>query len=443
MLIERDIWSYIIYTLTTLGLLWGISNTRRLIEAPFLYSVGMAVIVCPQLFVATNHYWRVPQQAFRVFSIMVILCTVALYWGYSWGRKTTQKQQHVFPEYRWEIDHNRLFRLGLLIGLIGTFGRIQVLSFGEIEGLWRGWPVYWATLSRLTQPGISLILISYFHSRQLYRLVCALGLSFLPFQLIITGGRRAMAFTLPFIYLLPIHMYKPRFRIPRPVVICALALALVIVYAVPYWRGSFSDGRYFDIIRERPIQEIASDMFSGDRDRVLEVIDGMIVTGAHYETNRYGLGIDRIYNTMIHRYVPGGLIGRDLKNSLFLNSGMSRDWVATVYGIPVSFYTAKTSFSEVFGEFSFFGCILFFYVGYFFRIIHYRAIYLSDGRAIIFLCFFITFPAGLPYGSMLNTIVGQLPIIVVMMLAFKLCLYKQFLGQSEHEYYSGYSDFRS
>ena len=424
MLIERDIWSIIIYGLTAYGLAWGISNTRRLIEAPFLYSVGMAIILCPQLFVATNHYWRVPQQAFRVFCIMVVLCTVALFWGYSRGKKSSSLNQKP-PKYRWIIDDNRLFKLGFAIAALGTFGAVQVRSLGEIEGLWRGWPVYWYTLSRLTLPGISLILISYFQSKKLYRLLIALAFSFFPLSAITASGRRSMTFTLPFIYLLPFLIYKPKFKIPRTVVIGSLLASLIVVYAFPYWRGEFREGRYLSIIRERPVAEIVTNMFSGERDKTLEIIDGMIVTGAHYELNRYGFGIDRVYNSLIHRYVPGGLLGHDFKASLMIGTGISRDWVSSVYGIPVAFYTAKTAFSELFGEFSFFGCIAVFYVGYVFGRAYGAVRNYFDGRAIIFLAFFITLPAGLPYGSLLSSLVTQLPNILIMLAAFKWCLVKE------------------
>ncbi len=432
--IERDIWLIIIYLLTIGGLAWGLYNTRRIIKAPFLYAVGMALIICPQFYVATYNPWRVPDQAFRIFSIMVVLCTIALYWGHSKAGRAIIRQSYSPPSYRWAIDDNRLFCLGLFISLIGTFGAVQLRSLGEIEGLWRGWPVYWHTLSTLVLPGISLLLISYFQSKKLYRLVLALCFSFFPFQAIVVLGRRSATFTLPFIYLFPLLLYKPKLRIPRWAVAGSLVLALIVVYAFPYWRGEFKEGRYLDVIRERPASEIVSDMFSGEQDNTLEVVDAMILTGAYYETNRYGFGIDRVYNSLVHRYVPGELIGRELKASLFLGEGVSKDWVSEVYGIPVAFYTAKTAFSEVFGEFSFFGCILFFYTGYFFCRAHHAATYYFDGRAIIFLCFFITFPAGLSYGSMLNYMVTQLPSILIMLFAFKWCLYKQDLAPFYPDY---------
>ncbi|WP_448570602.1 hypothetical protein [Trichothermofontia sp.] len=437
-MLEREIWLFIIYLLTASGLAWGLYDNRRLIEAPFLYAVGMFLIICPQLYVATYHYWRVPDQAFRIFSLMVVLCTIAIYWGYSQGNKILKQEFHL-PNYRWIINDNRLFKVGLSIGILGTIGWIQAQAIGETESLLkgglRGWPVYWYTLSKLTLPGISLILISYFQSQKINRLLWAIGLSIFPVLLITEYGRRTMTFVLPFVYLSPLLIYKPKVKIPRWLIMTSLVLALIVVYAFPYWRWEFQEGRYFSVIQEKPISAIISDMFSGKKDRVLEVIDGMIVTGAHYTTNQYGLGIDLVYNKLIHRYVPGSILGYDFKNSLLIGRRLQQDWISEIYGIDIARYTTKTAFSEVFSEFSFLGCLIFFYIGYLFRRTNDAIIYYFDGRAVIFLCFFVTLPASLPYSGILTSVITQVPSILIMLFAFKFCLYKQRLSFDNLYYY--------
>jgi len=420
---EREFWLYLIFILTAWKLFWGLRDTRRIIEAPFLYAVGMALIVCPQLYIAASNYWRVPDQAYRIFCIMVVLCSIALYWGYS----KAGKAKHHSISHIWIIDDNRLFKLGLIVACLGAFGSFQVRSLGEIQA-WRGWPVYWYTLSKLALPGISLMLISFFQSKKLYRLVWALGFSIYPFLAIFEAGRRSMTLVLPFIYLLPLLLHKPRLQISRWVIISGLIAAFIVVYAFPYWRGEFKEGNHIEVISERPITQIVGDTFSSESDKTLEIIDGMIVTGAHYEEHKYGWGISQIYNSLIQHYVPGGLIGRDLKDALRLGEGISQEWVSSVYGIPVAFYTAKTAFAELFGAFSFFGSIVVFFLGYLFRRVRDAVVYRFDGRAIIFLCFFLTLPASLAYGGLLNRIVLQVPDILIMLLAFRWCLSKQFRG---------------
>ncbi len=444
-MLEREIWFLLVCTLTLGGLAWGLRDTRRIIEAPFLYAVGMLLIVCPQFYVATYNYWRVPEQAFRVFSIMVVLSSLALYLGYSIGSSKV-KQQSSLAIYQWVINADNLFKVGVFISMLGTIGWLQVRSLENIDLLLRGslqgWPVYWYTLSSLTLSGITLIVIAYFQSKKQLYLICSILFSIIPMLAIVEYGRRSMTFNLPLIYLLPLLLFNPKLRISKWIIITALLASFLVVYAFPYWRGEFKEGRYFTAIREKPVTEIISDMFSEKNTKTLEVIDAMIVTGAHYQTNRYGLGIDRIYNSFIHRFVPGSLIGYDLKRSLFSNTGgVSQDWVSSVYGVSVARYTAKTSFSEFFAEFSFLGSILFFCIGYSFRRIHDLINYRFDGRAIIFLCFFITIPASLAYSGFLMTLVTRLPSLLIMLFVFKLCTFKRDLSQYYSYYY--FSDFKN
>jgi hypothetical protein len=54
MLPDRAISFFVIVILTLMGLVWGLINTRRVIQAPFLYATGMALILCPQLYVVAS-----------------------------------------------------------------------------------------------------------------------------------------------------------------------------------------------------------------------------------------------------------------------------------------------------------------------------------------------------------------------------------------------------
>ena len=417
MILDREIWLNIIFFLTLFGIVWGLIDTKRIIQAPFLYAIGMLLILCPQLYIATFNSWRVPDEAFEIFCIMVVLCTIAFYWGYGSPPKSKDEENTK----RWVIDDNRLFQLGLFVASLGSVGTIQISLMGEVQE-WRGWAVYWVTLAKFIVPGISLILISFFQSKKKERLIFALIFSISPLMAIFGAGRRSATLTLPLVYLLPWLFYNPKARVPRWTVILFVIFGFIVAYAFPYWRGQFQYGNYVGVIQERPLSVIVEEMFSPDGDRVLEIIDGMITTGAHYRLENYGWGWRRIYNMLIELYVPGGLIGRDLKDSLRIGTGVGIDWVTEAYNIPVAFYTAKSAYTELFGEFSFYGSAVFFLVGRWYRQIYDAITHRFDGRAIIFMCFFGAFPAGFPYGAMIAGWLTQLPQVAVMLFAFHWCL---------------------
>ena len=231
-----------------------------------------------------------------------------------------------------------------------------------------------------------------------------------------------MTIVLPLIYLLPFLIYRPNLRIPASWVAGGLVFVFLVVYALPYWRDKFDEGQHWQIIQQWPVSEIMEEIFSKDSDKVLEVADSMIVIGARYQRGNYEWGIVTLYNYIIQSYVPGSLIGQEFKDSLRIGEGISFDWVEKTYGIPVAFYTAKDGYTDLFGQFSFFGALIMYMVGRGYRRISDAVKYYGDGRAIIFLCFFITFPASIAYGSITLGLVVQLPILAVMLLSYRWCV---------------------
>lgn len=426
MFFDREHYLILIAGLCLVGLIWGLRDTRRVIEAPFLYSAGMALILIPQMYVTVSSPWRVPDEAFWVFSVMVVLCSLGLYYGYYSNAETTDKNDNAVLLYR--INDVRLFQWGFTVGLLGTVGYYQVYSLGDIEE-WRGWPVYWITLAKLALPGISMMMIAYVQSKRKTYLLCAILISIFPVLAIVNAGRRSMTIILPLIYIVPFLIYHRRLRLPRLLIIGAGVLLFIVVYAFPYWRDSFETEGHVQAIRNKPLKVIIEELFDPEGERTLEIIDGMVITGARYHLNRYEWGIDSIYNSFIDLYIPGGLLGYDFKNSLYIgqDSGIGIDWVKRDYGMSVAFYTAKSGYADLFAQFSFAGALIMVVIGKLFRRVHNAIDNYFDGRAIIFLCFFITLPASVSYGAIVYGITTQVPMIIVMLFAFRWCVRKRLI----------------
>jgi hypothetical protein len=238
------------------------------------------------------------------------------------------------------------------------------------------------------------------------------------------SGRRSAALTLPIIYAMPFLIYRKNLRIPRWAIVGGFVLAFIVVYAFPAWRGSFKEHEYLQTFQDHPLSEILEDQFSGNNGKPLEIADGMIVTGARYERANYQWGAVTLYNQLLQNYFPGSLIGYDIKDSLRVGEGISQDWVRDVYGLPVASYTAKSGYEDLFSQFSFFGCIVMYWIGRGFRKVHEAASRRHDGRAVIFLCFFVAFPAGLAYAAVIGTVILQIPLLLLMLLAFRWCVVK-------------------
>jgi hypothetical protein len=415
---DRMVWLFTIMALTSVGLVWGLIDTRRIIEPPFLYATGMALILCPQLYPLAENPWRVPDEAFWVFNTMVVLCTIALYFGYL-SRPRQLAGNLSRPR---QINHERLFRLGFIAAAVGTAGAYKVHAMGTVLE-WRGWPVYWITLAGFIVPGLTLMLLAYVHAPTSLRLIPVILFSIYPFLWVADAGRRSAALTLPLVYATPFLLYKRAFRVPRSVVCAGLALGLVIVYAFPVWRTHFKSHDYFQVVENRPLAEIFADTFVGDDEEShSEIGDGMIVAGARHQFGNYEWGVIGLYNQLIQNYVPGSLIGYDLKDSFRIGEAGRNDWVYEAYGIPVVAHTAKSGYTDLFSQFSYLGCIVPYWIGRGFRRAHRSAVDMQDGMAAIFLCFFIQLPASIPYASLTGNLTLQLPLIFFMLIAFRWCV---------------------
>lgn len=420
--LEREVWFYLITGLAVGGLAWGLQNTRRVIEAPFLYSLGMLLFLVPQLYVAAAYPEKTFDVAFNIYALMVVLCSVALFLGYSDFWKSAGSARA--PRYRYVIDADRLFLLGLSVSAGGLLGTVMLGDELEASGEWSSWATYWYTLAKLTLPGVTVIMVAYAAQPKTVRLLAALFFSLGPLAAAFTAGRRSATLMLPLAFLLPFVLQRPAFRIPRTAVVAAVLFAGIVVYAFPVWRGYFHEGRYLEAMTLHPLDSIFVNVLEGKV--TLETIDSINLMGAYYELGNYDWGYSRIYNSLIQNYVPGSLIGRDVKENLFIGDGHDHafrfDWVEELYGVKVAYYTGKSSYSEVFGSFSFLGVIVFFGIGLVFRRLHNAALHRQDGRAIVALCFFVTLPATLPWAQVMFGLTLSVPHFLIIWMASRWCV---------------------
>lgn len=424
MLIEAlattSMWAVLAATLY--GIVRGLVDTRRVVGPPFLFSVGMLLIVCPQLAVILLNRSRVPDDALVIFCVMVLAGGIAFALG-SRGIGRAGGAPRDYPVVTWKIDDRKLLRFGLVVSGVGTVGYALAFSGGEF-GYVTGWQVYWITLSRVTSVGLTLLSVALVLRFTFVRLLCVAVFCIYPIASALIFGRRSMALELPLILFGPLLIMRPAIRIPRGAVVLALALFFVVAYAIPYWRAEFSDGRHLDAIMELPLSEIVSGIFSGGNNKTLEVAEGALVAGADWHLGTYEWGLRTLYNGLVEAYVPGTLLGRDAKYALFWGEPSNFDAARNYYGLPINDYTAKTGFTDLFRQFSFGGVFVIFLVSRVFRrwITSYRVY--GDERTLLAWCVFIAIPAGIPYGPIFSDLPRLLPDILVLLLAIKYSVHR-------------------
>lgn len=420
---DRTDWFVAILVITTLGIFWGLWNTRRVIEAPFLLAVGLMILLVPQLYFVLLNPWRVPDDGYWVFCLMVCLCSLALYIGYALPTRLRRAR------FEYGFNDRRLFQLGILIAGLGTLGYAQVFAMGTID-VWRGWAVYWVTLAKLTLPGLTLLVLAFMQNRSFLKFGWVAVFAIFPMLAVVLFGRRSMTLLLPIVLLLPYLIYSPRYKPSRVLVLAALFGAFVVVYAFPYWRGDFMDYRHVEAVERLPLSQVVENVFRSNSNKVLEVVDAIVVVGAQYNYGQFDWRLATVYNNLIGLYVPGGLLGYELKASLMVKTPDLGALASYYYRIPVANYTAKTGFADLYTKFSFFGALVALLIGRVFRYMSELMRQNRDGRAILFLCFFISIPASLTYDALFYSLLTQLPTIFIFVVALKFCVRKRKLTGS-------------
>jgi hypothetical protein len=104
---------------------------------------------------------------------------------------------------------------------------------------------------------------------------------------------------------------------------------------------------------------------------------------AAVQTGQYGYGTD-YWNSLVFRFVPAQLIGRDLKNALQLKLSKSKQDLKDLYNYTAHTGTTTTGIGDSFVQFDYLGCLFFLILSYLFKSLWISAIYKNSTVSQIF-----------------------------------------------------------
>tara|TARA_R110002049_G_scaffold4601_4_gene31856 strand:- start:86232 stop:87437 length:1206 start_codon:yes stop_codon:yes gene_type:complete len=361
------------------------------------------------------------------YTFFAIGCIIACVLGYS-----REPEFHDSPRSTSSIDIEKVGWIAIATSMLGLAGMVALSIYIQVigvRGLWTGWPVYLYTLSKFVFPGLILVRMLYFvtfdFKYRIWSFVLVAPILIQAFQ----NGRRSWTFLLLFAWFLPAVM-AGRVRL-RPVYgVLALVGAFFVVTLFPAYRDYARKEGYavmWQHVKERPPSEVLDHYFSGKQ--TLEIRDAVVLTSIVRENQLYSYGV-RMLNGMIQNYVPGSLIGHDAKDGLKFSApkyeAFENDIQVTdgFQGGSVKFYTAKTGFFDSYAEFSYFGVLLYFALGYWFRRVEDLCFVKKDLRGVLFMCFLGFLPAAVVYDEWKNVLSLYLPTTFILF----LCIY---FGTSE------------
>ena len=256
------------------------------------------------------------------------------------------------------------------MSLLGAFFFYQVslLAVDVIEttgGRWTGVITIYVLLAQLLTVGFAMALLLHLAKPTWPSLIVVLfGLAFYLDRILI-HGRRAQTVELCLMVLMALW-FQRRWLPPRGLMIGAFLLGTLFVNSIGEYRSTMlGEDRYS--WSGAGVAEILEIDFVGNLHRIVEgeqpdyeLYNAMLSIEAtdRQQDLDYGLSL---WNGFVQRYIPGQLIGPELKRSMYIERG---DSARQLFGPVPHNGSTVTGLTDAFQSFWFFGAIKFFLIGF-------------------------------------------------------------------------------
>lgn len=367
---------FLLFALSAFVLLRGLRRREGVFEFPALFSGAFLFSIIPQLI---NHVFqpgRLPQRVYDEHGVeyalvMCILCLLCGLAGY--GRPVRRLPQWMFKVPA--LDVRQLFIAGVVLGAIGLYGSIRLDALaggfaarytgGGHYGLeWRGLPVAFSYLAAALPLGYLLCLNSALMRGSFIKWAVTGTLLIYPALNVLFLGRRTMVFQLA-LYVGMAIWFRKRWAPLRWMTLVGLAAgALVIILAPAYRTTASSTGDVRAAIEGVDVEEGVARYAEGTRG---EGMDNLVIgIPATLNSGAYSYG-SALWNSLVGYLIPGQFVGYGLKENLMFQRGGDPDWFFNFAGVDVQYGSFTTGPYSAFGEFGFFGALLYFIIGRFCR----------------------------------------------------------------------------
>lgn len=341
---------------------WGLRRRERYLQFPILAAAVFLGWLMPQ-FLGLANWHAQPPGALDKTILMAIFCLGAAYWGYL-QNKTPARQ------FRWTFNRRRLVQGSAALSLLGAFffykvGQLAAETIAMHGGAWTGIITIYSFFAQMLSVGFVIALILHLRRPTLGTwLILGFGLSFYLERVLIAGRRAAMV-ELVFMFLLALW-FNRRWAPPRSAIIGVFVVGALVINSIADYRGTML-GEDRATWSGAGVKEIASIDFTGNLKRIVmgegaaeEVRNAVLTIEAVDRQSSFDYGAS-LWNEFVHRYIPGQLIGSNLKSALQIDLGDPAD---SVFGHTPYFGTTYTGLADSFSSFWFLGAAKFFLIGY-------------------------------------------------------------------------------
>jgi hypothetical protein len=345
---------------------WGLIKPERIYQYPFIMGGIFIAFVLPQAFTLINNPSPVTPEGLARVLLMSCLCAAMCWLGYQLPVNVNS-----LKKINISVDHQKFLIGGVILVFIAYVSQYLILQLPEevrANTQWTGVITIYAFFRNLIYPGFAILFLSLLQKFSLYKFCLTAIAVGLPLQQIIFQGRREPAAI--FLLTIGISLYFIRRYVPsKLLVISVLVCALLAIPLTGSYRSIASSGKWNELRELKPIENIQDFVEGQDK---LELKNGALIMDAAVRTGRYGYGTG-YWNRLIFRFIPGQLVGHELKKSLFIGSDNYN--LQYLYGYRSIVGMTVTGMGDSFVQFDYFGCLFFFFLAHFFKYLWMSAIY--------------------------------------------------------------------
>lgn len=354
---------------------WGLIRLERIYQFPFFMGGIFISFILPQAIALVNNPSPVSQQALERVLFMSCLCAAMCWFGYQLppNRNFIQKLDVA-------IDPKKLFRGGIIFVVIGYIASFLIFQLPEAvreNTQWTGIITIYVFFSGLIYPGFAIILLSTLRHPTPSKIILTICAAAIPLQTIILYGRREPTAT--FILTIGLSLYFIRRYVPpRWIAVSFVFLALFAIPLTASYRTIAKTGDWNHLLQLRPVENLQSFVEQGE---FLELRNAALLMDAAVQTRQYGYGTE-YWNTIVFRFIPAQLVGKDLKKSLQIE--LAKYDLQSLYGYKIPTGLTITGIGDAFTQFDYLGCLFFLFLAYLFKNLWISAIYKDSLTSQVF-----------------------------------------------------------
>ncbi|MEH1963215.1 MAG: hypothetical protein V7L05_25875 [Nostoc sp.] len=366
-----EIYLYLFIGICIALIAWGLIRLERVYQYPFFMAAIFISFILPQAIALVNYSFSsvVSQAALERVLLYSCMCVAMCWVGYQ-----SKPNSKLLAKLDIPLDEGKLFQAGIILLAIGhlcyfLLSKIDIQT--AANGNWTGPATILYFFGSVIYLSLPILLLNVLKRPNFINLTLTIIAAYPILQAIILHGRRQP--TMAFLITIGLSFFLvKRYIPPRWLFIIGIISAAYIIPVLGQLRGNF-----WTLVFSGDWQTLLStsqhSLDSVTQGKILELRNAALMMDAATDLNKYGYGTG-FWDAIIFQFVPGQIVGFDVKASLQFKLGTLRD-LQDIYSYHIHNGTTPTGIGDSFVEFSYLGCLTFASIGYLFKTLWVSTIY--------------------------------------------------------------------